>query len=82
MGIPSLHPSYAPSLKQAGTPGAGDDRRRYDRHWTPLHIDDVVDGVDAAVELSRPKSGFLASSTRTGISGRSSEGWQDTSVGH
>ncbi|XUJ33890.1 VOC family protein [Bradyrhizobium japonicum] len=35
--------------KQAGTPGAGSDRRRYERHWTPLHIDVVVDDVDAAV---------------------------------
>ncbi|MFK4507863.1 VOC family protein [Bradyrhizobium daqingense] len=36
--------------KQAGTVGAGGDRRRYERHWTPVHIDIVVDDVDAAVE--------------------------------
>lgn len=36
--------------KQAGTVGAGGDRRRYARHWTPVHIDVVVDDVDAAVE--------------------------------
>lgn len=36
--------------KQAGTEGAGGDRRRYVRHWTPVHIDVVVDDVDAAVE--------------------------------
>ncbi|MCK1734896.1 VOC family protein [Bradyrhizobium sp. 138] len=36
--------------KQAGTLGAGADRRRYERHWTPVHIDVVVDDVDAAVE--------------------------------
>ncbi|MGL3109828.1 VOC family protein [Bradyrhizobium sp. BR 1432] len=36
--------------KQAGTMGAGGDRRRYARHWTPVHIDVVVDDVDAAVE--------------------------------
>ncbi|WLA69156.1 VOC family protein [Bradyrhizobium diazoefficiens] len=35
--------------KQAGTLGAGSDRRRYERHWTPLHVDVVVDDVDAAV---------------------------------
>ena len=36
--------------KQAGTVGAGGDHRRYVRHWTPVHIDVVVDDVDAAVE--------------------------------
>lgn len=35
--------------KQAGTVGAGGDRRRYERHWTPVHVDVVVDDVDAAV---------------------------------
>jgi predicted enzyme related to lactoylglutathione lyase len=36
--------------KAAGTVGAGGDLRRYDRHWTPVHADIVVDDVDAAVE--------------------------------
>jgi len=36
--------------KQAGTVGAGGDRRRYERHWTPLHADILVDDVDKAVE--------------------------------
>jgi len=35
--------------KKAGTVGAGGDRRRYERHWTPVHPDIVVDDVDAAV---------------------------------
>ena len=35
--------------KPAGTIGAGGDRRRYERHWTPVHADIVVDDVDAAV---------------------------------
>jgi predicted enzyme related to lactoylglutathione lyase len=35
--------------KQPGTLGAGGDRRRYDRHWTPVHADVVVGDVDAAV---------------------------------
>jgi predicted enzyme related to lactoylglutathione lyase len=35
--------------KAAGTVGAGGDLRRYDRHWTPVHADIVVDDVDAAV---------------------------------
>lgn len=38
--------------KEAGTrigPHAS-DTRRYDRHWTPVHIDLAVDDLDAAVE--------------------------------
>ncbi len=35
--------------KAAGTVGAGGDLRRYTRHWTPFHIDVVVDDVDVAV---------------------------------
>lgn len=36
--------------KAENTVGAGNDRRRYTRHWTPVHADVVVDDVDAAVE--------------------------------
>ena len=35
--------------KKAGTVGAGGDPRRYERHWTPVHADIVVDDVDGAV---------------------------------
>jgi predicted enzyme related to lactoylglutathione lyase len=35
--------------KPAGSVGAGGDARRYDRHWTPVHIDVVVDDIDAAL---------------------------------
>jgi predicted enzyme related to lactoylglutathione lyase len=35
--------------KPGGSVGAGADRRRYDRHWTPVHIDVVVDDIDVAV---------------------------------
>ena len=35
--------------KKAGTVGAGGDLRRYERHWTPIHPDIVVEDVDAAV---------------------------------
>ena len=37
--------------KAAGTrigPGGG-DTRRYDRHWSPVHLDLVVDGLENAV---------------------------------
>jgi predicted enzyme related to lactoylglutathione lyase len=35
--------------KADGSIGAGGDRRRYDRHWTPVHIDLVVDDIEAAL---------------------------------
>jgi len=35
--------------KSAGTVGAGNDKRRYERHWTPIHADIVVDDVDGTV---------------------------------
>ena len=34
--------------KARGSPGAAEDLRRYDRHWTPIHFDVVVDDIDAA----------------------------------
>lgn len=34
----------------AGTSGAGDARRDYARHWTPVHLDVVVDHLEPALE--------------------------------
>jgi predicted enzyme related to lactoylglutathione lyase len=37
-------------LKDAGTAAApGGARRNYDRHWTPVHLDFVVDDIAAAI---------------------------------
>jgi predicted enzyme related to lactoylglutathione lyase len=36
--------------KAAGSPGAGADLRRYDRHWTPIHPDIVVGDLEPALE--------------------------------
>ena len=35
--------------KPGGSIGAGADPRRYDRHWTPVHVDVVVDDIEAAL---------------------------------
>jgi predicted enzyme related to lactoylglutathione lyase len=35
--------------KPAGTIGAGTEPRRYERHWTPVHLDVVVEDVEAAL---------------------------------
>ncbi len=36
--------------KAAGTPATAGAARDYDRHWTPVHFDVVVDDLDAAIE--------------------------------
>jgi predicted enzyme related to lactoylglutathione lyase len=38
-------------VKPSGTPASGttSQRRTYQRHWTPVHLDFVVDEIDAAV---------------------------------
>ncbi|OYX34955.1 MAG: glyoxalase [Caulobacterales bacterium 32-69-10] len=35
--------------KDAGTIGAGSQPRDYGRHWTPVHLDVVVEDIDAAL---------------------------------
>jgi predicted enzyme related to lactoylglutathione lyase len=35
--------------KLAGTKGAGDMLRTYERHWTPVHLDVEVDDIDGAI---------------------------------
>jgi len=35
--------------KDAGSIGAGTQPRTYERHWTPVHLDIVVNDIDAAV---------------------------------
>jgi predicted enzyme related to lactoylglutathione lyase len=39
-------------FKPAGTPAweTASQRRTYERHWTPVHLDFVVDDIDAAVQ--------------------------------
>jgi predicted enzyme related to lactoylglutathione lyase len=34
--------------KDAGSTGAGNNLRVYDRHWTPVHLDVVVDNIEDA----------------------------------
>ena len=35
--------------KAEGTPGAGGEPRRYRRHWSPVHLDVVVEDIEAAL---------------------------------
>src|SRR5215510_5781256 len=56
--------------KKAGTVGAGGDLRRYERHWTPVHPDIVVDDVDAAVERAVKAGAKLEAPTKDAAYGR------------
>jgi predicted enzyme related to lactoylglutathione lyase len=56
--------------KKAGTVGAGGDLRRYDRHWTPVHPDIVVDDVDAAVARAVGAGARLEAPTQDAAYGR------------
>jgi catechol 2,3-dioxygenase-like lactoylglutathione lyase family enzyme len=51
-----------PLMLIASPPGSracAAERRRYDRHWTPVHLDFVVDDVHAAVERARAAGATL-----------------------
>ncbi len=53
--------------KAAGTkssPG-GHDVRRYERHWTPVHVDVHVEDLDAALEKLRAEGGLVENEFRT-----------------
>jgi predicted enzyme related to lactoylglutathione lyase len=56
--------------KQAGTVGAGGDLRRYERHWTPYHLDVVVEDVDAAVARAVAAGAKLESPAKDAPYGR------------
>jgi len=56
--------------KKAGTVGAGGDLRRYERHWTPFHLDVVVDNVDVAVARAIKAGAKLEAPARDAPYGR------------
>jgi predicted enzyme related to lactoylglutathione lyase len=53
--------------KPAGTkPSPGtEDTRRYERHWTPVHLDFHVDDFDEALSRVRAESGRVENEFRT-----------------
>lgn len=56
--------------KKAGTVGAGRDFRRYERHWTPFHLDVVVDDVDGAVARAVSAGALLEAPVKDAPYGR------------
>ncbi|MBA3511743.1 VOC family protein [Sphingomonas sp.] len=58
--------------KDEGTPIAPDrdEHRRYQRHWTPIHPDIVVDELDAATERALAAGAVLEAPARDAPYGR------------
>jgi len=56
--------------KAPGTTGAGADPRRYDRHWTPVHPDVIVDDLDTAVARAISAGASLEAAARDAPYGR------------
>src|SRR5450755_407107 len=50
--------------KPEGSIGAGDDPRRYARHWTPVHVDFVVDEFEPAFARAVAAGAKVESETR------------------
>ncbi|TJY62006.1 VOC family protein [Sinimarinibacterium sp. CAU 1509] len=48
----------------------GDARRDYQRHWTPVHLDFVVEDLDGAIERALAGGGALESAQKTHRWGR------------
>jgi predicted enzyme related to lactoylglutathione lyase len=53
--------------KRAGSraTAAASDERSYERHWTPVHLDFVVDEIHAAVERARAAGAHLEAPVAT-----------------
>jgi predicted enzyme related to lactoylglutathione lyase len=56
--------------KPEGTIGAAKDPRRYDRHWTPVHVDVIVDDVEAAVTRAVAAGAQIETDIRTEAYGK------------
>jgi predicted enzyme related to lactoylglutathione lyase len=56
--------------KKAGTIGAGNQLRGYDRHWTPVHLDVVVEDIEAGVARAIEAGAKLEHAARTYSWGR------------
>lgn len=56
--------------KPEGSMGAGDHARRYDRHWTPVHLDFVVEDLDATLAAALEAGAVLETGPLTRVWGR------------
>jgi len=69
LGAPS--PIYL-LAKPAGTVASAmsPDRRRYERHWTPVHLDVVVEDIDRALETALAAGAKVETPVRTAVWGK------------
>jgi predicted enzyme related to lactoylglutathione lyase len=56
--------------KEAGSVGAGDSRRTYERHWTPVHLDVVVDDMEVALSRAIGAGARVEQDVRTAVWGK------------
>jgi predicted enzyme related to lactoylglutathione lyase len=56
--------------KDAGTIGAGNSPRTYDRHWTPVHLDVVVDDINTALARALKAGAILEHDIRPAAYGK------------
>jgi predicted enzyme related to lactoylglutathione lyase len=56
--------------KPAGSTGAGESPRTYERHWTPVHLDIVVEDIDAAVTRALAAGARLEHDVKTASWGK------------
>ena len=56
--------------KPEGSVGAGENPRRYERHWTPVHLDIVVDDLGAALSRAVAAGARRETEVRTAAWGK------------
>jgi len=56
--------------KEAGSIGAGTQPRTYERHWTPVHLDVVVDDIAAAIPQAVEAGAVVEQPIRTAVWGK------------
>jgi lactoylglutathione lyase len=56
--------------KAAGSIGAGDSRRSYERHWTPVHLDVVVPDIEATLARAAAAGAVVEQGVRTAAWGK------------
>jgi len=56
--------------KAPGSIGAGNDKRDYQRHWMPMHVDVVVDELEPALERALAAGAIKEGSVREADWGR------------
>jgi predicted enzyme related to lactoylglutathione lyase len=59
--------------KAAGTVGAGNSIRTYERHWTPVHLDVVVANIESAVLRATAAGAKVERNIKTAVWGKIAE---------